>query len=114
MDSKFIPMTVNVVPRDGGRYKSITKLSWANIPGFAILTGKNGSGKTQVLEVLAYHFSGALPPSVQAGSLLPVEVRVSGTDYKPEEIAYVPSTGRFSGGPPASLANMPQLRQQAL
>lgn len=89
-------------------------LSWADIPGFAILTGKNGSGKTQLLEIMAYHFSGALPPGMPSGSLLPVEVRVSGRDYKPEETAYVPSTGRFSGGSAASLANMPQLRQQAL
>lgn len=114
MNSSTIPMTIDIVSRAGGRYKSVTTLSWTDIPDFAILTGKNGSGKTQLLEILAYHFSGALPPGMPIGSLLPVEVRVSGAGYNPDEIAYVPSTGRFSGGAPASLANMPQLRQQAL
>ncbi len=107
-------MTIQIVPRNGGRYKSITTLSWTDIPGLAILSGKNGSGKTQLLEILAYHFSGALPPGMFQGSSLPVEVHVSGISYKPEEISYVPSGGRFSGGSPTSLANMPHIRQQAL
>jgi len=66
------------------------------------------------LEILAYHFSGALPPGMPQGSSLPVDVHVGGISYKPEEISYVPSGGRFSGGSPTSLANMPQVRQQVL
>jgi ABC-type ATPase involved in cell division len=114
MSANITPMTFDIVPRNGGRYKSIAALSWADIPGFAILTGKNGSGKTQLLEILAYHFSGALPQGMQPPSVLPVEVRITGTTCKPEEIAYVPSAGRFSGGGGSSLATMAQFRQQAL
>lgn len=66
------------------------------------------------MEILAYHFSGALPPGMPQGSSLPVDVHVGGISYKPEEISYVPSGGRFSGGSPTSLANMPQVRQQVL
>jgi energy-coupling factor transporter ATP-binding protein EcfA2 len=113
MSASITPVTFNVVPRNGGRYKSITTLSWADIPGFAILTGKNGSGKTQLLEILAYHFSGALPPELGHGPF-PVEVHVADGAYKPDEIAYVPSGGRFSGGPAVSLQSMAQFRQQAL
>jgi hypothetical protein len=51
---------------------------------------------------------------MQSGSPLPVDVRISGPVYQPEEIAYVPSAGRFSGGAPSSLANLKQARQQAL
>jgi ABC-type Mn2+/Zn2+ transport system ATPase subunit len=114
MSGTTTPITIDIVPNAGGRYKTISTLSWANIPGFAILTGRNGSGKTQLLEVLAYHFSGARPQGIHVGSPLPVEVRISGSAYEPEEIAYVPSAGRFSGGAPSSLANLQQARQQAL
>lgn len=107
-------LNIDIVPNGGQTYKTISQLSWADIPGFAILTGRNGSGKTQLLEVLAYHFSGARPPGMQFGSPLPVSVHVTGAGYKPEEIAYVPSAGRFSGGAPSSLANLQKARQQAL
>jgi len=44
-----------------GQYGSISELEWRGIPPLAILTGINGSGKTQLLEILAYTF-GALRP----------------------------------------------------
>jgi recombinational DNA repair ATPase RecF len=37
-------------------YKSIKSLKWDDIPEFVVVTGKNGSGKTQLLELLNYHF----------------------------------------------------------
>jgi predicted ATPase len=36
-----------------GRYKSISTLDWRGIPKFALITGANGSGKTQLLELIA-------------------------------------------------------------
>jgi ABC-type Mn2+/Zn2+ transport system ATPase subunit len=114
MSDTTTPITLDITPDKGGRYKAISTLSWVDIPGFAILTGRNGSGKTQLLEVLAYYLSGARPPGMQSGSPLPVEVRISGQVYQPEEIAYVPSAGRFSGGAPSSLATLQRARQQAL
>ncbi len=36
-----------------GSYKSITEFEWLNIPMFAVVTGPNGSGKTQMLELIA-------------------------------------------------------------
>ncbi|WP_317897026.1 ATP-dependent nuclease [Aurantibacillus circumpalustris] len=39
-----------------GKYKSINSLGWADIPDFVVITGKNGSGKTQLLELLNWHF----------------------------------------------------------
>lgn len=38
-----------------GQYKSITEIDWADIPPFAVVTGANGSGKTQLLELIARH-----------------------------------------------------------
>jgi len=39
-----------------GKYKSISSLKWADIPDFVVITGKNGSGKTQLLELINWHF----------------------------------------------------------
>jgi len=38
-----------------GEYKSIKSLKWTDIPNFVVVTGKNGSGKTQLLELIHYH-----------------------------------------------------------
>ncbi|WP_051335731.1 ATP-binding protein [Methylocapsa acidiphila] len=111
MNTLTSPFSIEIFPSNGKRYKSISNLSWENIPSFAILTGKNGSGKTQLLEVLAHLFSGTVPPNLPH---LPLEVRVTGVIYSPDEIGYVPSAGRFSGGTPTSLANIASYRQQAL
>ena len=40
-----------------GQYKSIDSLDWQNIPELVVITGKNGSGKTQLLELMHWHFS---------------------------------------------------------
>jgi predicted ATPase len=114
MQSQIPPMSIHVTPRAGGRYKSIQTLLWNEIPGLAIITGRNGSGKTQLLELLAYHFSGARPSGIGMGADLPVEVRVAGRGYSPEEIAFVPASGRFLGGQPVSLAGMADLRNNAM
>lgn len=46
-----------------GKYKSISSLSWYDIPAFAVVTGPNGSGKTQLLELIA-HAAGLTPPPI--------------------------------------------------
>lgn len=102
MTEKIGPFSVAITPRSPrSRYKSITSLVWDQIPGLAILTGKNGSGKTQLLEALAYHFSGAVSDT---GKPIGVKVETMGDAYADDEIAYVPSEGHFSGGLPASFA----------
>lgn len=95
---------------NGAKYKSISNIRWDDVPNFAILTGPNGSGKTQVLEILAYHFSGA---QHKPGFDEPLPVRVNTYDmlYAPDEIAYVPSSGRFSGGSLSSVSEIPNIRQ---
>jgi energy-coupling factor transporter ATP-binding protein EcfA2 len=114
MSAKVDLLSIVVSPREGGAYKSISNVRWDDIPGFAILTGRNGSGKTQLLEVLAYHYSGAVPPSPVPNNTLPVVVQTTGPLYGSDEIGYVPSAGRFSGAGGASIANLPNVRQQVL
>lgn len=40
-----------------GKYKAIKPFIWADIPNFVVITGKNGSGKTQLLELINWHFN---------------------------------------------------------
>jgi energy-coupling factor transporter ATP-binding protein EcfA2 len=107
-------LSIKITPRSGGRYKSISEISWTDIPGLAVLTGRNGSGKTQLLEVLAYHLSQTLPPTSSPGQGLPLEVLLEGAQYRPEEIAFVPNSGRFSGGASVSFGSLTGARQQIL
>lgn len=39
-----------------GKYKSITKFIWNDVPEFCVITGPNGVGKTQLLELIYYSF----------------------------------------------------------
>jgi len=45
-----------------GQYKSLKALAWTGIPEFAVITGGNGSGKTQLLELIARAAGIILPP----------------------------------------------------
>ena len=70
-----------------GQYGSISDLKWLEVPPFAVLTGVNGAGKTQLLEVLA-HTHGALrgrdhrnrPPEIGAKGF------IEGESFKPGEV----------------------------
>lgn len=56
-------MTDTIDIRIEGRYKSISNLEWLNIPPFSVITGVNGSGKSQLLEVIAHHTVQRLTPT---------------------------------------------------
>lgn len=99
-------MHVNITSNGDG-YKSITNLRWMDIPEFSIITGRNGSGKTQFLEILSYHLTGTRPQQATFG----VNVKVEGAQYGADQIGHVPSTGRFGGGAGASIAQMQNTRQ---
>nr|WP_295238752.1 ATP-binding protein [uncultured Brevundimonas sp.] len=103
-------MSIEITPSTGP-YKSIGNLVWHDIPGFAVLTGRNGSGKTQLLELLAYSLSEALPTGLNQ---LPVSLKVSGHTYAAHEIGFLPTVGRFSGGSGSSISNLPNVRQQVM
>lgn len=105
MAHDVIPVRIEIVPNGPG-YKSIQRLTWDNVPEFAIVTGRNGSGKTQLLEVLAYHFTGTRPGPAALG----LSMSVQGIPIDVDEVGFVPSAGRFSGGSSASIAQMQSLR----
>ncbi|MEK6152079.1 AAA family ATPase [Flavobacteriaceae bacterium 3-367] len=41
-----------------GKFKSITEFEWLDIPMFSVITGPNGTGKSQLLELIYYELIG--------------------------------------------------------
>lgn len=52
MSNQTISETQNLSLNFSGNYKSIRAFSWGNIPAFAVITGINGTGKSQLLELI--------------------------------------------------------------
>lgn len=103
------------ISQSGQGYKSIKDISWRNIPRFSILTGRNGSGKTQLLELIAYRLTNTRPLKVNEygvhidslGGLLTLE----GASFSPDEVSFVPSSGKFAGASSSSVMNINSARQ---
>lgn len=106
MNTSTSPFNIEV-SSNGEGYKSISHLKWHDIPDFSILTGLNGSGKTQLLEILMHHLTGTRPQQ----ATFDINVKVEGVQYEADQVGYVPSAGRFSGGGGASIAQMQSVRQ---
>jgi predicted ATPase len=100
------PLTIEIL----APYKSIEKgLVWKDIPAFSVLTGLNGSGKTHLLELLAYSISGAnIPPHGSFTS----STKLTGDTIGPKDIAFIPDRWVFGGSPLIGIAEMQQAKQQ--
>src|SRR2546423_10668573 len=83
------PLRIEIGGAGSVSFKSIKSLRWEDIPPLAVLTGLNGSGKTQLLELLAYKLANV--PHHEVGDLSQVQVKVEGDSFGPESIAYLPS-----------------------
>src|SRR5687768_11111463 len=81
------PYTLEV----SGTYKSITDLQWQDIPSFAVLTGTNGAGKSQLLDLLGHKLAGALPRNFQDPEWNAVKVEVKQAQFPREDVAYIAS-----------------------
>jgi energy-coupling factor transporter ATP-binding protein EcfA2 len=79
-------MRIEVTCDAGRRYKSIGDLIWDDVPALAVMTGTNGSGKTQLFELLAHKLSDAPNTSMDG-----VHVKVSGAGYTAASVAYLPN-----------------------
>lgn len=98
-------VTITITCAPGFKYKSIESLTWEDVPPFAVVTGLNGSGKTQLLEVLAYKLTGTTPSGANLGGL---QVATVGDSFGPESVAYLPSRWEIT---PAAHVGIPQMQQ---
>lgn len=97
-------LNITITCAAGFKYKSIDSLVWENIPPFAVITGLNGSGKTQLLEVLAYKLTGTTP---HGGDLSGLQLSVTGDSFGAESVAYLPSRWEVT---PAAHVGIPQMQ----
>ncbi len=93
-------------------YKSIDEVTWLDIPPFAVLTGLNGSGKTQFLQVLAYKFSSARHQ--QYPDLRAMLFKVTGDSIGPHEIAYLPNAENAFRVDSTNIGSIHQAKRQFL
>lgn len=98
-------LKIEITCTPGLKYKSIENLIWENVPPFAVITGLNGSGKTQLLEVLAYKLTGTTP---HGQSLSGLQVSITGDKFGPESVTYIPSRWEFS---PAAHVGIPEIQE---
>lgn len=84
-----------------GTYKSIKSLKWEDIPNFVVVTGKNGSGKTQLLELInnqlgtdQNHKNNIVRNP--ADPFFEVDLNVSNFNSTYKEVIYLPATWSLS------------------
>lgn len=79
--------TVDINIRVEGQHGSLSDLEWENVPPFAVVTGVNGSGKTQLLEAIAQQYQ-ALGMGTPAGPhrRSDAQCRIDGDSFEVGEV----------------------------
>lgn len=70
-----------------GNYKSLNDFDWLEIPKLSIITGPNGTGKTQVLELIHRSITGAPLPHGEVA--IEGTFELTGERYQPEEVVFL-------------------------
>jgi AAA domain, putative AbiEii toxin, Type IV TA system len=104
------PIHIKITGGGTHTYKSIGEVEWDNIPSFAVLTGLNGSGKTQLLELLAYKLTGTWHP--EHGQLREMQLEITGDTFGSDSVAYLPSRWELTGAVQLGIAEMQQSKEQ--
>jgi ABC-type lipoprotein export system ATPase subunit len=108
---KMATLRIEIGGTESKAFKSIDRLVWDEIPGLAILTGVNGSGKSQLLELLAYKLTNT--HYLHYGDILrQTKVTVTGDSFGPDSVAYLPSSAEIPGSPALGLAQLQQAKAQ--
>lgn len=106
------PLSIELGGAKSQPYKSIDRITWRDIPPFTVLTGVNGSGKTQLLQVLAYKLSRA--EYRESPNLNAMPLAVEGDEIGPHEIAYLPSAENAFRIEATHISNLNQSKQNFL
>lgn len=84
-----------------GKYKSITNFIWRDIPNFVVLTGVNGSGKSQLLDLIY--------KTIINTSKIAERVNLMGKIFMPNEVVYLKGEWQLHN---TSDVNMFSIQQQ--
>lgn len=79
-----------------GKYKSIGPFEWNDIPSFVVLTGLNGTGKSQLLKLI--HASVVDSPHIIE------RLSISNATFAPEEVSYIEGEWKLHGTGPLDYA----------
>ncbi len=104
-----VPMSIEIGESNGPAYKSIRHVIWNDIPPFAVLTGRNGTGKTQFLEALAHKIAGSSPHDSLLDSM---KLEIKGAVVHSSDVVYIPSNWGIGDAPPLGLAEMRDAKTQ--
>ena len=86
-----------------GRHKSLVPpLTWQCIPPLAILSGMNGSGKTQLMQAIAMQYDENVR---RRGRHSDVELRFDEHKYAPHDVFYLEQFDSFFNNDAISLSN---------
>lgn len=107
------PKTINLKIINSGSvpFKSIKpQMEWNNIPLFAVLTGRNGSGKSQLLDLLAHKLTNTTHPQLQS-ALQTTKVDVEGDTFGADDIVYIPNSHNLAHSVSLDLGSMQSVKQ---
>lgn len=68
-----------------GKYRSIENLTWKDIPQLVVITGKNGTGKSQLLDL----FRAAINRSWETNNNNTPIPEITGENYRKEDLVYL-------------------------
>lgn len=106
------PLSIELGDANSKSFKSIDQIRWRDIPSLVVLTGLNGSGKTQFLQVLAYKLSQTPNPDYPGLNVMPL--KLDGDNIGPDELAYLPSAENMFRVDATSVGGIHQAKQNFL
>jgi len=90
-----------------GKFKAITSFRWTGIPKLAIITGKNGTGKSQLLQIIYQSFLSNMKSQIGG------DLTVSDGPYDKKEIIYNRSEWQLAGGKGSNTDSYSSIRQSS-
>lgn len=97
-----------------GYYKSIKPFEWLNVPPFSVITGINGSGKSQLLELLNYYYNQDKYNELVGQRKLPKfpSLVIENLDITKKDVILLKSDFRLGNVGPTDLGNYRKLLKQ--
>jgi AAA15 family ATPase/GTPase len=72
-----------------GKYKSLKDFEWSDIPKLAIITGLNGAGKSQLLELINEFLKKTYKGSRDFSNINPINMEISDTQFIASDVVYL-------------------------